>query len=110
MQRVGFLIRVKTATIDEYRRLHQRAWPELLADFKAAGIRNYTLWLQPDGLEFGYLECDDWQAVCAHLAKSAVNMRWQKAIGMAHWRIIFPIIYWRPYGRCQSTLSQPEST
>ncbi len=78
MQRVGFLIRVKPEKMDEYKRHHQNVWPELLAELKAAGIRNYSLWLHPSGLEFGYLECDDWQEVCQRLAQSEVHTRWQE--------------------------------
>lgn len=78
MQRVAFLIRVKPEKLDEYRKLHNPIWPELAAELKAAGIRNYTLWLQPDGSEFGYLECDDWQASCDYLATSDVHTRWQE--------------------------------
>lgn len=77
MQRVGFLIKVKPDKIEEYKKIHQQVWPELLAELKAAGIRNYSLWLRPDGLEFGYLECDDWQATCDYLAQSEVHTRWQ---------------------------------
>ncbi|HXG25048.1 MAG TPA: L-rhamnose mutarotase [Chthonomonadales bacterium] len=78
MQRVGFLIKVKPDKIEEYKRLHENVWPDLLAELKAAGIRNYSLWLRPDGLEFGYLECDDWQAACDYLAQSEVHERWQQ--------------------------------
>jgi len=78
MQRVAFLIRVKPEKLDEYRRLHNPIWPELAAELKAAGLRNYTLWLQPDGTEFGYVECDDWQASCDYLATSEVHTRWQE--------------------------------
>ena len=79
MQRVGFLLRVKPERLEEYRRLHVPIWPELTAELKAAGMRNYSLWLRAgDGLEFGYLECDDWAAVCAHMAKSEINARWQR--------------------------------
>ena len=78
MQRVGFLIKVKPEKIAEYRQLHNPIWPELAAALKDAGMRNYTLWLSPDGTEFGYLECDDWVAVRAKLAKSEVHARWQK--------------------------------
>ncbi len=77
MQRVGFLIKVKPDKLEEYKKIHAQVWPELLAELKAAGIRNYSLWLRPDGLEFGYLECDDWQATCDYLAKSEVHTRWQ---------------------------------
>ena len=78
MQRVGLLLRVKPEKIEEYKEIHANVWPELLAELKAAGIRNYSLWLGPDGLEFGYLECDDWQAACDYLAKSDVHTRWQE--------------------------------
>ncbi len=77
MQRVGLLIKVKPEKLDEYRQIHANVWPDLLAELKAAGIHNYSLWLRPDGTEFGYLECDDWQASCDYLAKSAVHDRWQ---------------------------------
>jgi L-rhamnose mutarotase len=78
MQRVGFLIKVRPDKLEEYKRLHKNVWPDLLAELKAAGIRNYSLWLRPDGLEFGYLECDNWQATCDYLAKSEVHERWQQ--------------------------------
>lgn len=78
MQRVGFLIKVKPDKVEEYKRLHKNVWPDLLAELKAAGIRNYSLWLRPDGMEFGYLECDDWQAACDYLTKSKVHERWQQ--------------------------------
>jgi L-rhamnose mutarotase len=78
MQRIAFLIRVRPEKLDEYRKLHDPIWPELAAELKAAGLRNYSLWLQPDGTEFGYLECDDWQAACDYLAKSDIHTRWQE--------------------------------
>jgi len=78
MQRVGMLLKVKPEKIEEYKRIHKNVWPELLAELKAAGMRNYSLWLAPDGSQFGYVECDDWQACCDYLAKSEVHTRWQE--------------------------------
>lgn len=78
MERVGLLLKVKPDRIEEYKKIHANVWPELLAELRAAGIRNYSLWLAPDGTEFGYLECDDWQAACDYLAKSEVHDRWQQ--------------------------------
>ena len=77
MQRIGFVLQVRPDRLAEYQRLHDPVWPELQAELRTAGIRNYSLWLRPDGTEFGYLECDDWNAVCAYLAKSEVHDRWQ---------------------------------
>ena len=78
MHRVGFLLKVRPEKLDEYLRLHNPIWPELARDLRAAGMRNYTLWLAPDGTEFGYLECDDWAVTCATLERSAVHTRWQQ--------------------------------
>lgn len=77
MQRVAFLIKVKPEKLDEYRKLHDPIWPELIEELKAAGISNYSLWLQPDGTEFGYLECENWQSACEYLAASDVHKKWQ---------------------------------
>ncbi len=78
MQRIAFLIKCRPEKLEEYLKLHNPIWPELAAELKAAGIRNYSLWLRPDGTEFGYLECDDWDATCAYLGKSEVHTRWQE--------------------------------
>jgi L-rhamnose mutarotase len=77
MQRVAFRLWVQPDRLDEYKRLHQEVWPELLADMRAAGIRNYSIFA--DGPElFGYLECDDWESTSAALAQSDANRRWQE--------------------------------
>lgn len=77
MQRIGFLIRVRPDKLEDYQRLHAEIWPELLEELGRAGFRNYSLWLRPDGLEFGYLECENWEAACAYLATNEVHHRWQ---------------------------------
>lgn len=75
-QRVAFRLWVKPERLEEYKRLHQEVWPELLNDMRAASIRNYSIF--SDGPElFGYLECDDWAAASAALARSDANRRWQ---------------------------------
>ena len=77
MQRVAFRLWVKPERLEEYKRHHEAVWPELLADMRAASIRNYSIF--SDGAElFGYLECDDWAAASAALARSDANRRWQE--------------------------------
>ena len=78
MERVGFQIQVKPERLEEYKEIHANVWPELLAEIKAAGLRNYTLWMRPDGLQFGYVECDSWKDACDYLANSEVHTRWQE--------------------------------
>lgn len=77
MQRIGFLIRVKPEKIEEYKRIHANVWPKFLGDLKNAGISNYSLFLSPCGLEFGTLECENWDVNCEFLAKSRLHTRWQ---------------------------------
>jgi L-rhamnose mutarotase len=77
VQRVAFRLWVQPDKFEEYKRLHEEVWPDLLGDMRAAGIRNYSIFA--DGPElFGYLECDNWAAVNASLAKSDANRRWQE--------------------------------
>src|SRR3990170_727483 len=77
VQRVAFRLWVKPERLEEYKRLHEAVWPELLDDMRAASIRNYSIFA--DGPElFGYLECDDWSGAAAALAHSDANRRWQE--------------------------------
>ena len=77
MQRIAFRLRVKEERLEEYKAIHQEVWPELLADMRAASIRNYSIFARGPEL-FGYLECDDWEAASAALAASDANRRWQE--------------------------------
>ena len=76
MQRVAFRLRVKPDKLDEYVRLHGEVWPELLADLRAAGYRNYSIFADEAEL-FGYFECDDLGVSQAAMAGSDANHRWQ---------------------------------
>jgi L-rhamnose mutarotase len=76
MQRIAFRLRVREDRLEEYKRLHRQVWPELLADLRAAGYRNYSIFADGPDL-FGYLECDDWDASQRVMATSDANRRWQ---------------------------------
>ena len=62
MERVCFLLRVKPERLDEYRARHRAVWEPMLSALRDTGWRNYSLFLRPDGLLVGYLECDDFVA------------------------------------------------
>lgn len=59
MPRIGFQLKVAPQHIDEYVRRHAEVWPEMLAEIAAAGRRNYSLFLAPDGTLFGSYDVDD---------------------------------------------------
>ena len=72
-----FLLRVRPDRMDEYRRRHERVWPEMLQALADTGWRNYSLFLHDDGLLVGYVEADDLRASLDAMARTDVNARWQ---------------------------------
>jgi L-rhamnose mutarotase len=77
VQRVCFLLKVRTDRLEEYRRRHGAVWPDMLAALREAGWHNYSLFLRDDGLLVGYLETDDFQAAQEAMERTEVNARWQ---------------------------------
>jgi L-rhamnose mutarotase len=77
MERIGFAMRLRPGKEEEYRRRHEAVWPELLADLRTAGARNYSIFLRGEDL-FAYLEVDDFERFTAHMGTSAANERWQR--------------------------------
>ena len=77
MERVCFLLRVRPDRLDGYKERHRAVWPEMLGALRATGWRNYSLFLDEDGLLVGYLETDDFAAAVAGMEGTDVNARWQ---------------------------------
>jgi L-rhamnose mutarotase len=78
MKRIGFQFKVKQDRIEEYTKHHQAVWPEMLEALRRTGWRNYSLFMRPDGLIFGYFEADEnLQASQAGMAKEEINLKWQ---------------------------------
>jgi len=75
--RVCFLLKVRQEKLKEYRERHEHVWPEMLAALRQTGWRNYSLFLQPDGLLVGYLETDNFDLATAAMKNHPVNTRWQ---------------------------------
>jgi L-rhamnose mutarotase len=76
MERVGFTMRLLPGQEAEYRRRHAAVWPEMLDALKAAGARDYSIFLYGDQL-FAYLEVDDFEHFREYMAATEVNDRWQ---------------------------------
>jgi L-rhamnose mutarotase len=78
MQRVGFLLKVRADKIEEYRQHHTQVWPEMQAALQRTGWHNYSLFIRPDGVLFGYVEvAESFQASLDGMANEEVNARWQ---------------------------------
>lgn len=78
MQRIGFVLKVKAARLEEYKRRHAEVWPEMLQALRETGWHNYTIFARPDGLLFGYFETPDFERARTEMAKRDVNERWQR--------------------------------
>ena len=76
MVRVGFTMRLLPGQEAEYRRRHADVWPEMLDALRAAGARDYSIFIDGDVL-FAYLEVDDFAAFRMSMAGAPINDRWQ---------------------------------
>jgi L-rhamnose mutarotase len=66
---------VKPESLDEYVKMHQEPWQEIMDEHSKAGIRNYSIF--QNGNQFFYcFECDDVEAAFAYIDKSEACNRW----------------------------------
>jgi len=77
VERVCFLLKVRKARLAEYKEIHKKVWPEMLAALRETGWHNYSLFLRDDGLLIGYLETPDFKKAVAGMQTREVNQRWQ---------------------------------
>ena len=82
MQRAGFLLKVKQEKIPEYKEWHRKVWPEMLDALRRHGWRNYSLFMRPDGLLFGYVEVPDtFDKAQKGMAAEEINTKWGQLMG-----------------------------
>ena len=78
MERTGFLLKVKKDRLDEYKRRHEKVWPEMLDAIQRNGFRNYSIFLDEEGNLFGYVEAEEsWEKCLESMSNEEANLRWQ---------------------------------
>ncbi|MFJ4224062.1 L-rhamnose mutarotase [Microbacterium sp. NPDC089695] len=77
MDRICFRLRIRSERMAEYRERHAAVWPDMLRALERSGWRNYSLFLDPDGLLIGYFEAEDAAGALAAMEETEVNTRWQ---------------------------------
>ena len=76
MQRHAFKMFLNPGARDEYRRRHDAIWPELKALLREKGVRNYSIYLDPEtNTLFAYLERSDDHGM-DELPSHPVMQRW----------------------------------
>jgi L-rhamnose mutarotase len=79
MKRYGMLIRIKPERLEEYKIIHAKVWPEILAMIAKCNIRNYSIF-EKDGFLFAYYEYvgTNYQADMAKMAADPKTQEWWK--------------------------------
>ena len=57
MERYAWRAKLKPGKREEYCRRHDEIWESMKQTLKAAGIRNYSIWIVDNDI-FGYYECE----------------------------------------------------
>src|SRR2546422_11450556 len=76
MERVAFVMKVKTGQEAEYRRRHESVWPEMLRALKSAGCSNYSIYMKGRDL-FAYMEVDDFERFKRQMSDASGAQRWE---------------------------------
>ena len=81
MKRVGFMLKVRPDKVQEYREQHKAVWPEMQAALRRNGWHRYSIFMNDDGLLFGYFETPDcFAAALEGMSREEVNRRWQEMV------------------------------
>ncbi|MFP3322693.1 L-rhamnose mutarotase [Planococcus sp. SIMBA_160] len=66
---------VKDEALEEYVKLHEDPWDEVMTEHSKAGISNYSIF--QNGTQFFYcFECNDVESAFAYIAESDVCKKW----------------------------------
>ena len=81
MERIAFKMQLYKGFEEEYKKRHDEIWPELAELLKQAGIREYSIFLDPSTNSlFGVLKADDPKNL-DNLPQQEVMQRWWKYMG-----------------------------
>ncbi|MFW6288485.1 MAG: L-rhamnose mutarotase [Spirochaetota bacterium] len=76
MRRVGFTMLLKAGNEAEYQKRHDEIWPELRRELAAAGVRDYTIFLDPETLVlFAFQRVAEPDAT-AELSRTEIMRKW----------------------------------
>ena len=79
MKRIGFLLKVKTDKTEEYKKHHENVWSEMREALSRRGWHNCPLFMQEDGLLFGYFPTPhDFDAALGGMEQEPINALWQE--------------------------------
>lgn len=90
MQRLAFKMKLKPGMAAEYKKRHDEIWPELAAELKAAGISDYSIFLDEQTLTLFAVQKLTQDNTAAVLPNSPVVRKW--------WSFMAPLMEVNPDG------------
>jgi L-rhamnose mutarotase len=76
MTRVAWTAALRPEKVDAYVEAHANVWPDVLDAIRAAGIRDYSIWLWQDRV-FAQYETDDHEGSLRIEAAAEATQRWR---------------------------------
>jgi L-rhamnose mutarotase len=76
MHRVAFKMQLKAGVAAEYEKRHDEIWPELAAELKAAGVSDYSIFLDEETLTLFAVQKLSEKNSAARLPDSPVVHKW----------------------------------
>jgi L-rhamnose mutarotase len=76
MERHAFLMKIKPGCEAEYKRRHDAIWPELAAELRAAGVSDYSIYLDPSTLTLFAVLKRTADHSCAALPHRPIVKKW----------------------------------
>jgi L-rhamnose mutarotase len=77
MQRVAFQLRIREGCEQAYDDAHRRVWPELIAELRAAGVSEYSIFRRNQELVL-YMKVSSFDSFLTYVDNSDVDKRWQQ--------------------------------
>lgn len=76
MQRNAFKMKLRPGFVAEYKRRHDEIWPELAAELRAAGISDYSIFLDEETLTLFAVQKLSDNNTAAALPRIAIVRKW----------------------------------
>ena len=88
MQRLAFKMKLKPGVAAEYKKRHDELWPELAAELKAAGVLDYSIFLDEETLTLFAVQKLGKKNSAAELPDSPIVRKW--------WNYMAPLMETHP--------------
>src|ERR1035438_1884191 len=76
MQRIAFKMKLKPGAAVEYQKRHDAIWPELVAELRAAGICDYSIFIDEETLTLFAVQTLDDPISARALTNSPIVRKW----------------------------------